>query len=214
MADENEERARQAVDAFNRRDLDSLLSLIAPDVECIPLQAEMEGGAAYTGHDGVRRWWENLLGVFPDFHSVIDDVRTVGDMTVTRLQLSGQGKGSDAPMLQTNWQATRWRDGTGRLVAHVSDRGRRLRGRRAAGVAKALGPAGAPRSATRTCWSAGAERLVGADEARSPASAPTRLGPIGLLPDLLGVRNRLLLHAGMAAPADRLQVVGTRPRPP
>ena len=28
---------------------------------------QMEGGDAYRGHDGIRSWWENFLGVSPDF---------------------------------------------------------------------------------------------------------------------------------------------------
>ena len=70
----------------------------------------MEGGGVYTGHEGAGRWWENLLGVFPDFRAEIDEVQDLGDVTVTRLRLRGQGMESDAPMEQTNWQATEWRE--------------------------------------------------------------------------------------------------------
>ncbi len=110
MSQENVELVREALDAFNRRDLDAFLERIAPDVEFVPLQAEMEGGGAYKGHDGVRRWWENLLSVFPDFRVSAEQIRDRGDMTVVRLRLRGQGKESDAPMDQTDWQAARWRN--------------------------------------------------------------------------------------------------------
>lgn len=110
MSGQNSELSSRAVDAFNGRDLDALLQLVDPEVEFVPLQAEMEG-EEFRGHEGVRRWWANLLGIFPDFMAEIDAVRELGDVTVTRLRLRGQGMESDAPMEQVDWQATKWRDG-------------------------------------------------------------------------------------------------------
>ena len=45
---------------------------------------------------------ESLLGIFPDFSTELDEVRDLGDVTVTRHQLHGRGIGSDSPMDQTN----------------------------------------------------------------------------------------------------------------
>jgi hypothetical protein len=52
-------------------------------VEFIPRLVEVDGGGSYRGHDGVRSWWENLLGVWPDFRSEVDEVRDLGDVTET-----------------------------------------------------------------------------------------------------------------------------------
>ena len=41
----------------------------------------MEGD--YRGHDGIRRWWENLLDSFPDFTIKADAVRDHGGLTVS-----------------------------------------------------------------------------------------------------------------------------------
>ena len=46
------------------------MPLLAPmddDVEVVTRIAPMQGG--FHGHDGVRRWWENMLTTFPDFDS-------------------------------------------------------------------------------------------------------------------------------------------------
>ena len=59
MSQENVERARQAYDALNRRDLPAYLALMDADVEAVPRVAVIEGG--YHGHDGIRRWWEHLV---------------------------------------------------------------------------------------------------------------------------------------------------------
>jgi ketosteroid isomerase-like protein len=63
MSQENVELMYRAFDAFNRRGLDAFVALMDDDVEALPRQAPMEGG--FHGHDGIRRWWKNLLDVFP-----------------------------------------------------------------------------------------------------------------------------------------------------
>ena len=109
MSEENVELHYEAIDAFNRRDLDALLALADPDIEWFPRIAELEGGGPYRGHDGVRRWWEDLFGVFPDFSAKVEEVQDLGDVTVTRVRQHSQGVGSDAPADQTQWIVTEWR---------------------------------------------------------------------------------------------------------
>ena len=111
MPEGNVELYRQITDAFSRRDLDAFLALSHPEVEIRPRSAALEGGDPYRGHDGVRKWWTNLLSVFPDFIWEIDDVRGLGDVTVARVRLRGHGMGSDAPMEQPTWAVVNWRDG-------------------------------------------------------------------------------------------------------
>ena len=65
MSQENVELARQAYDAFNRRDFGWLIALMDADAHLVPQLAAMEG--EYHGHDGIRRWWQNLLDAWPDW---------------------------------------------------------------------------------------------------------------------------------------------------
>ncbi len=109
MSEENVELYSRAHAAFNRRDLDAFLALCDPDVEFASGLLELEGGGPYRGHDGVRSWWQNLLSVFPDFGTDIDEVRDFGDLTVARLRLHGQGMKSDAPTEGRQWQVAEWR---------------------------------------------------------------------------------------------------------
>ena len=59
-------RYRQVIDAFNRRDLRcpraprSGCGFRAPDVA-------LDVGRSYTGHDGVRGWWEGTFSAFSDY---------------------------------------------------------------------------------------------------------------------------------------------------
>jgi ketosteroid isomerase-like protein len=109
MSRENVELARRAFQAFNDRDLDAVLAGLDEEVEAFPRLAAVEGG--YRGHDGVRRWWAQLLDAFPDFHVEILEVRDLGDRMVLTLRLRGHGAGSDTPIDATHWQVTQLRDG-------------------------------------------------------------------------------------------------------
>jgi ketosteroid isomerase-like protein len=114
MSEENIELLHRAFDAFNRRDLVEFLALCEGDIEFISILMQVEGGAPYRGHGGVRTWWERLLGAFSDLKVEVDEVRDLGDLTIARVRARGHGVESDAPMQQTLWQAARWR--TGRVV--------------------------------------------------------------------------------------------------
>ncbi len=79
-------------------------------MEFIPRTLEVDGGGSYRGYGGVRRWWENLFDVFPDFRLECDEIREFGDMTVARVRMNGQGTKSDAPTEQTSWVVIEWRN--------------------------------------------------------------------------------------------------------
>ena len=110
MSQENVELYYQAVDAFNRRDLDAFLALMDAEVEVGSRLVVMEGG--YHGHDGVRRWWKNLFDAFPDFASEVLEVQDHGDVTLVALRNGGHGVGGDTPVEDLIWQVARWRDRT------------------------------------------------------------------------------------------------------
>jgi ketosteroid isomerase-like protein len=109
MSQENVELALQAFDAVNRRDLDALLALIDDDVEIVTRIAAVEGGL--HGHDGMRRWWENMFTAFPDYYFEVVDVRDLGEVTLASLRALGHGAGSDVPFEDLLWHASQWRRG-------------------------------------------------------------------------------------------------------
>jgi ketosteroid isomerase-like protein len=110
MSEENVELAHRAYDALNRQDLDAFLALMDPEVIAIPRVLALEGGA-YRGHGGVRRWWESIFSVFPDFEATVLELRAVGDATITSVRFHGHGGGSEAPFEDAIWQVTKWHDG-------------------------------------------------------------------------------------------------------
>jgi ketosteroid isomerase-like protein len=105
MSQERIELTYQAYDAFNRRDLDAFLNFMDADVEIFPRQAAMEG-SYYRGHAGIRRWWGDLLDVFPDFAIEVVGVRVLGDTTLAVLRFLGHGADSESPFDETVWHVS------------------------------------------------------------------------------------------------------------
>jgi len=111
MSHENVELTRQALDAFNRRDLHALLALMDPDVEFAPYEVLVQGESSYRGHAGVRSWWEESLAVLPDLRSETLQIRALGDRTFVSGRLYGTGAASGATFERALWEAVEWRDG-------------------------------------------------------------------------------------------------------
>jgi len=108
MSQENVELSRQLLAAFNRRDIDAFLGYIDPDIEFFALITNLEGGDPYRGHEGMRKWWDTITGIFPDFTAEILDTRADGHATVAQLRLGGRGAGSNAPIDQRAWSVMKW----------------------------------------------------------------------------------------------------------
>ena len=108
MAQENVKLHYQVYEAVNRRDLAALLALLDADVEYVSGLVAIEGG--YHGHDGIRRWWENLLDTFPDFTIDVIDIRSLRDLTIATLRNSAHSGGSDKPVEQRQWAVAQWRN--------------------------------------------------------------------------------------------------------
>jgi ketosteroid isomerase-like protein len=111
MSRENVELQGRAFETFNRRDFDGFLALMDPEVEFVPYERALEGGGAYHGHSGVRRWWSDYSEALADFTAEFDEVRDLGDVTLTCGRLRGHGAGSGASFERTLWHVARWRGG-------------------------------------------------------------------------------------------------------
>lgn len=107
MSQANVELHRTSIDAWNRRDLEAFLALADPEVEIVPLNVEMER-TPYRGEDGLRRFWDDYLTVFPDLRVDVIEIRDLGAVTVARVRLRGHGTESDASFVQATWQVVAW----------------------------------------------------------------------------------------------------------
>ena len=80
MSQENVNSALAFADAFNRRDWNAFLALADEEIKVESRLVAMEG--SYEGHEGLRRWWDNFLGAFPDYTVEVEELRDLGDVTL------------------------------------------------------------------------------------------------------------------------------------
>jgi hypothetical protein len=107
MSQENVERHRRAVAAFNARDVDGFIALCDPEIE---LQSAVTG-SVYRGHDGVRKWQTDLAEAFGDEVWVEPSAYfALGEYTITLHVLHGRGQHSGAVVAETFAHRHRWRD--------------------------------------------------------------------------------------------------------
>jgi hypothetical protein len=107
VSKEHVELAQQAYDAFNRRDLGSLLALMDADADLVPQLAAVEG--AYHGHGGIRRWWQTLLDAWPDYSAEVVEVRDLQTATLVKVQIGGHSADGGIPVSEASWHVWRWR---------------------------------------------------------------------------------------------------------
>jgi ketosteroid isomerase-like protein len=109
MSDVNVAVLRKGYAAVNRGDLEGLLESVHPDVEFTSLIAEAEG-ETFKGHDGVRRWWEQVVIPLGGLNGELEAVRDLGDDTLLA-RVSGTYRPSGVEVNQTVWNVIRFRDG-------------------------------------------------------------------------------------------------------
>ena len=99
MSQENVETFRRGFAAYQRRDIETVLDTLHPDVEWHPLLPVLLGGEAtvYRGHEGVRELVRELDEAFVGFQADLSEIRDLGDERVLVIgRLRGRGKESGA----------------------------------------------------------------------------------------------------------------------
>src|SRR5919109_1111467 len=109
MPEDNVGTVRKTYDAFEKRDLEEFLSYHDPEVEFRSLVLEVEG--VYRGQEGLRRWWESLLDVFPDWTPQVEDARELGDRVLVRVRAEGRGTGTGIERERHIWNVVELRGG-------------------------------------------------------------------------------------------------------
>jgi ketosteroid isomerase-like protein len=68
------ETIQEGIAALNRGDLDGVLEMLDPDVELLPLRGALDG-SVYRGHEGIRRWLEDMNEDWREFEVGLEEVR-------------------------------------------------------------------------------------------------------------------------------------------
>jgi ketosteroid isomerase-like protein len=95
MSAQNFDLARRAVAAFNAREVEVFAALTSTDFEWLPSMSPIDG-AVFVGHDGVRRYFQELAGAWERFHIYPDEFLEHDRGVLVLGRLEGRGRGSGA----------------------------------------------------------------------------------------------------------------------
>ncbi len=87
------ERYRAVIDAFNRRDLDAVISQVGPEFEMHLLPEAPED--MVHGPNGLKRYFSDLLDAFPTWQAELRECSEVReDVFLAHIQIGATGPGS------------------------------------------------------------------------------------------------------------------------
>ena len=99
MSQEHIEQLREGYALINRKDFDAALALVHPDFAWENDPAGPLGATVYYGRAAVKRFWEDFLGSFDDFHQEPFEFReAAGGKILVRARLSTYLEGTDEPL--------------------------------------------------------------------------------------------------------------------
>ena len=91
----------EGVAAFNSGDIDGMLIPIHPEVEFQPLRAVLEGNV-YHGHEGFRRWLEDMAEDWQEFDlDVIDVIDVAPNCVLVHGHVHARGRTSGVELDST-----------------------------------------------------------------------------------------------------------------
>jgi ketosteroid isomerase-like protein len=131
MSQAHVEIAKRSVDAFNRRDVDALLSLATPD--SVMTSQLLDASADFQGREGLESFFVMLSESWEEFRSVIEDYRDLGDQVLLLGRNTARGKGSGVTVDAPTAAIVDFRDGKVARIRLYLDQSEALR---AAGLAE------------------------------------------------------------------------------
>jgi ketosteroid isomerase-like protein len=119
MSEENVQRTRDFIDAYNRRDYDAATRWFDPDIEWVMPEHQRSDSA--LGVRGIIRFWDGLDETFDDVQLRPQEFVDAGDRVATRLRHFARGKGSGLELDDELYhQVTTFRDGTIVRIEYVT----------------------------------------------------------------------------------------------
>jgi ketosteroid isomerase-like protein len=119
MSQENVERTREFIDAYNRRDFDAATRWFHRDIEWV--LPEHQSSDSAIGVNGILRFWEGLDETFDELQLRPQEYVDAGDRVATRLRHYARGKGSGLELDNELYhQVITFRDGTIVRIEYVT----------------------------------------------------------------------------------------------
>ena len=93
MAQNEIEKIQRSLEAFNRRDADGMIQMIHPEGEIFPFRAQLEG-QPYRGHDGIRKFIEDMSEDWSSFDVKIDEFQELRGRVLAIGHIEGVSRSS------------------------------------------------------------------------------------------------------------------------
>ena len=92
MSQENVERLVKGYEAWNRGDMDTMLTLLDPDFEYVSTGVFPGLEPVYRGPDGFLAFWRDFRQVWESLQIEVEEVRDLGEQVAARLGFEGRGR--------------------------------------------------------------------------------------------------------------------------
>ncbi len=110
MSQENVKLAHEVIEAIKTQDASRLVELTDPEVEWHSLVA-FDGSEGYRGHDGIRRYVEDIADTLEFIYAEVDDAISVGDLVLLVGHFHYRGRASGVDTKSPGGFVVRLRDG-------------------------------------------------------------------------------------------------------
>ena len=104
------ELAHEVIAAIKNQDASRLVDLTHPDVEWHSLVV-VAGSEGYRGHDGIRRYIEDIADALEFIYAEVDDAISVGELVLLLGRFHYRGKASGVDTKSPGGFVVRFRDG-------------------------------------------------------------------------------------------------------
>jgi ketosteroid isomerase-like protein len=119
VSQQNVDKTREYIEAYNRRDFDAAIRHFDPDIEWVLPEHQRSDSA--IGTRGILRFWEGLDETFDELRLQPQEYVDAGDRVATRLRHFARGKGSGLELdAELYHQVTTFRDGTIVRIEYVT----------------------------------------------------------------------------------------------
>jgi ketosteroid isomerase-like protein len=96
VSQENVDKARDFIEAYNRRDFDAAVESFDPEIEWV--LPEGQSSDSGRGPEAIMQFWKGLDETFDDLQLLPQEFVDAGDLVATRLRHYGRGKRSGLEM--------------------------------------------------------------------------------------------------------------------
>jgi ketosteroid isomerase-like protein len=118
MSQENVDKTKDYIAAYNRRDFDAALQDCDPEVEWVlPEHQSFDSG---VGHYQIRRFWESVDDTFDELQLRPQEYVDGGDRVAVRLRHYGRSKSGIEMDTELYHQITTFRDGVMVRIEYVT----------------------------------------------------------------------------------------------